>query len=120
MERKQNKYTGEQKEKIIKDMIKNNRTKREIIEKYGMAKNTLRNWEKIYEKDGTRGLYEERRGLATKETSERKGRPMEIGKKVENDLHAKIERLEMENEYLKKLTALVQKREKSQTKIDYQ
>jgi hypothetical protein len=62
-------------------MIKKNMTKRETIEKYGM--------EKIYEKDGIRGLYEERRGLATNETSERKGRPMEIGKKVENDLYAK-------------------------------
>jgi hypothetical protein len=35
---------------------------------------------------------------------------MEIGKNVNGDLNAQIKRLKMENEYLKKLNALVEKR----------
>ena len=40
------------------------------------------------------------------------GRPPKFDKKENEDLIAEVQRLRMENEYLKKLTALVQEREK--------
>ena len=39
-----------------------------------------------------------------------KGRPPKLYKKIEEDLIAENQRLRMENEYLKKLSALVRKR----------
>ena len=39
-----------------------------------------------------------------------KGRPPKLDKKIEEDLIAENQRLRMENEYLKKLSALVRKR----------
>ena len=100
-------------------MLENNKTYKETILKYEVAKNTLKSWGKIYLEDGVKGLYEERRGLATKETSERKGRLMEIGKKVNGDLNAEMQRLRMENEYLEKLNALVQERDELQIETDF-
>ena len=42
-----------------------------------------------------------------------KGRKPKFDKKENEDLIAELQRLRMENEYLKKLNALVQEREKS-------
>ena len=49
----------------------------------------------------------ERRGRACKARGTRKGRPPKLDKKVEEDLIAENQRLRMEIEYLKKLSALV-------------
>ncbi len=71
---------------------------------------TLKSWERIYLKEGAEGLMRERRGRACKASGTRKGRPPKLDKKVEEDLIAENQRLRMEIEYLKKLSALVQKR----------
>ena len=44
------------------------------------------------------------------------GRPPKLDKKVEEDLIAENQRLRMEIEYLKKLDALVRKREQNEVK----
>ena len=44
------------------------------------------------------------------------GRPPKLDKKVEEDLIAENQRLRMEIEYLKKLDALVRKREQNEAK----
>jgi hypothetical protein len=44
---------------------------------------------------------------------------MEICKKVTGDLNAEIKRLKMENEYLKKMNALVQKRDELEIMTDF-
>ena len=49
----------------------------------------------------------ERRGRACKASGTRKGGPPKLDKKVEEDLIAENQRLRMEIEYLKKLSALV-------------
>ena len=64
-------------------------------------KNTIIKWERIYLEEGAEGLMKERRGRGSK------GRPPKIEKKVEEDLIAENQRLRMEIEYLKKLSALV-------------
>ena len=67
----------------------------------------VQRWERIYLEEGAKGLMKERRGRACKASGTRKGRPPKLDKKVEEDLIAENQRLRMEIEYLKKLSALV-------------
>ena len=65
---------------------------------------TVIKWERIYYEEGPEALLEERRGRKKKNVNENE------------DLLAEVQRLRMENEYLKKLNALVLEREKSEQK----
>ena len=67
----------------------------------------LQRWERIYLEEGAEGLMKERRGRACKAGGSNKGRPPKLDRKVEEDLIAENQRLRMEIEYLKKLSALV-------------
>ncbi len=67
----------------------------------------IQRWERIYLEEGAEGLMKERRGRACSAGGTRKGRPPKLDKKVEEDLIAENQRLRMEIEYLKKLSALV-------------
>jgi len=58
-------------------------------------------WERIYLEEGPEGLYVERRGRASAASGTQKGRPPKLGKKVEEDLIAEVQRLRAENDYLK-------------------
>jgi transposase len=58
----------------------------------------------------------EKRGRACSSSGTRKGRPPKLDKKVEEDLIAENQRLRMEIDYLKKLNALVLKREQEEKK----
>lgn len=110
VKRKNRTYTGKFKQKVIEDMHNNQFGYRETGRKYDIDGNTIRAWERIYIEEGVEQLYIERRGKNAKG----KGRPMKLGKKIEEDIIAEVQRLRMENEYLKKLNALVCEREKSQ------
>ena len=68
---------------------------------------TIRRWERIYLEEGAEGLMKERRGRACSAGGRRRGKPPKLDKKVEEDLIAENQRLRMEIEYLKKLSALV-------------
>ncbi|MBE6930315.1 MAG: helix-turn-helix domain-containing protein [Ruminococcaceae bacterium] len=52
-------------------------------------------WERIYLTEGASGLYIKRRGRSSK------GRPQQFPQKVEEDLLAEVQRLRVENAYLK-------------------
>ena len=65
-------------------------------------------WERIYYEEGPQAIYQERRGRSKNMSS--KPRKKKLSKEVEEDLIAENQRLRMENEYLKKLNALVQER----------
>ena len=67
-------------------------------------------WERIYLEEGSEGLAIERRGRSST------GRPRKLSKEVEEDLLAEVQRLRAENEYLKKLQALVLEDERRQRK----
>ena len=73
----------------------------------GNYKNVVRRWERIFLEEGVEGLMKERRGRACKASGSNKGRPPKLDRKVEEDLIAENQRLRMEIEYLKKLSALV-------------
>lgn len=111
---KQKRYSAEFKIGVIMDMREHHLGYCETARKYelgdpnlGGVVHTLRRWERIYLEEGGEGLMKERRGRACKASGTRKGRPPKLDKKVEEDLIAENQRLRMEIEYLKKLSALV-------------
>ncbi len=70
----------------------------------------IQEWERIYLEEGPEGFAVERRGRGSK------GRPRKFPKEVEEDLLAEVQRLRAENEYLKKLQALVMEDERRRGK----
>lgn len=118
---KQRKYSPEFKASVIMDMREHRLSYCETVRKYelgstqsGAAIGLLQRWERIFLEEGAEGLMKERRGKSN--TSNRRGRPPKLDKKVEEDLIAENQRLRMEIEYLKKLDALVRKREQEEEK----
>ena len=110
------KYSPEFKLSVILDMREHRFSYCETVRKYnlgstrtGGAIQMLQRWERKYLEEGVKGLEKENRGRSTINTKKR-GRPPKLDKKVEEDLIAENQRLRMENEYLKKLNALVQER----------
>ena len=109
---KQKKYSAEFKIGVIIDMREHRLSYHETVRKYelgndkqGGARRMLQRWERLYLEEGAEGLVKERRGKSN--TSSRRGRPPKLDRKVEEDLIAENQRLRMEIEYLKKLSALV-------------
>lgn len=116
--KKRKSYSAEFKIRVIMDMRKNHLGYRETARKYGIAandsqgKDRLRLWERIYLEEGAEGLMTERRGR--KSTGRPPKKPLD--KSVEEDLIAENQRLRMEIEYLKKLSALVLAEEQEKNK----
>ncbi len=107
------KYSAEFKMGVIMDMREHHLSYGETVRKYMLggvsessAISVLHRWERIYLEEGAEGLMKERRGRACTDGA-RRGRPPKLDKKVEEDLIAENQRLRMEIEYLKKLSALV-------------
>ena len=105
-------YSPEFKINVIMDMRDNHMGYRETMRKYFpnlqvTSYEFVKKWERIYLEEGAEGLMKERRGRACSASGTRKGRPPKLDKKVEEDLIAENQRLRMEIEYLKKLSALV-------------
>jgi len=104
-------YTGDFKVTVV-EYIKNTGTSiRQTAAHFNIpSSTTVGKWERIYYEQGKEALYINQRGRP-------KGMENNSNKKknLENseDLLAEVQRLRMENEYLKKLNALVQEREKS-------
>jgi transposase-like protein len=120
MPRENRKYSPEFKIEVIETKLKENLSQMETARRFNLY--IKRNgyqyphgvrvaaWERIYLEEGKEGFYIERRGRSSK------GRKKKLNTKVEEDLIAKCQRLEMENEYLKKLSALVSARERKEKK----
>ena len=109
------KYSPEYKLSVIIDMRENHLGYRETVRKYWNTtteletSNHLRQvieWERKYLEEGYEGLMKDNRGRPSL-TGKKRGRPPKLDKKVEEDLIAENQRLKMEIEYLKKLSALV-------------
>lgn len=103
-------YTGEFKQTVVEDMRKNGLSQSEVSRKYLIGRKQVQDWERIYLEEGQEGLYIERRGRVSKLDCSKEKRA--LAKNVEEDLIAENQRLRMENEYLKKLNALIQAKEK--------
>ena len=113
--RENRRYSTEFKMCVIMDMREHHLSYRETVRKYwedakGKEPNYIhrvQRWERIFLEEGAEGLMKERRGRACKASGSNKGRPSKLDRKVEEDLIAENQRLRMEIEYLKKLSALV-------------
>ena len=97
-------YSAEFKISVILDMREHQLGYRETARKYCLtrkseaaASDMIQRWERIYLEEGAEGLMKER--------------PAKLNEQTKEDLIAENQRLRMEIEYLKKLSALVQKRE---------
>ena len=115
------KYSPEFKLSVILDMRENGLNYHEVVRKYNLGdvriggpRNNVKRWERIYLEEGAEGFMVERRGRGSKGRPRKKTLPTE----VENDLISenqrlkeRLEYLEMENEYLKKLDALIRAEE---------
>ncbi len=109
------KYTPEFKLEVIN--FNNVNGPAETLRAYGLPTDSIiYKWQKIYLEEGMEGLSVERRGKATKADNVMKGRPANFNAKKDEDLIAENRRLKMENDYLKKLAALIQEEEKRQKK----
>ena len=106
-------YSPEFKIHVIMDMREHHMNYSEVVRKYwdinqGQEHNyhkQVQRWERIFLEEGAEGLMKERRGKSN--TRGKSGRPPKLDRKVEEDLIAENQRLRMEIEYLKKLSALV-------------
>ena len=111
----QQKYSAEFKIGVIIDMREHRLCYNETVRKYwnvtkGQEANYRKQvqlWERIYLEEGAEGLMKERRGRGITTEGKKRGRPPKLDKQVEEDLIAENQRLRMEIEYLKKLSALV-------------
>ena len=121
--RKNRRYSSEFKICVIMGMREQRLSYHETVRRYWNTEthseecnyiNVIKRWERIFLEEGAEGLMKERRGKSN--TSNRRGRPPKLDKKVEEDLIAENQRLRMEIEYLKKLDALVRKREQEEEK----
>ena len=116
-------YSPEFKLSVIMDMRENCLSYSETMRKYfpnliDRAFGFLQQWERIYLEEGPAGFSIERRGRASKMSGVKKGRPRKIKTEIQDDLIAenqrlkeRLEYLEAENEYLKKLDALIREKE---------
>ena len=104
-------YTGEFKQMVVETMMRDKISYCEAARQFDINDHKrVASWERIYLMEGPEGLYIERRGRGSK------GRPQQFPKEVEEDLLKEVQRLRAENEYLKKLQALVMERERHQKK----
>ena len=115
-------YDAEFKYHVILDMRTYNLSYRETVRRYlphikqarsGIS--IIQRWERKYLEGGMEALSEETRGRKTLSGKQR-GRKPKLDKQVNEDLIAENQRLRMENEYLKKLNALVQERIERESK----
>lgn len=100
-------YDGKFKIMVVEYMHKNQLSTDEVSAKFCIrGTSTVYKWNQIYSKEGPAGLLKKKpTGRIQKIMSKNKKNA-----KTEKELIAENEKLRMENEYLKKLQALVQKR----------
>ena len=108
-------YDGEFKKNVVEYMHNNHLSLMETCVKFNIGNhNVISKWERIYYEEGPQALYKERRGKNKNMSS--KPRKKKLSEDNEKDLIAEVQQLRMENEYLKKLNALVQERIKRENK----
>lgn len=107
-------YSGEFKVHVVEYMHQTSTSIRQAAAIFGIqSPSIVSKWERIYYEEGKEALFEERRGRK-KSMSRKKNTSAKKDVNENSDLLKEVQYLRMENEYLKKLIALVQEREKSE------
>ena len=111
-------YTGEFKVSVVEYMHNTGASIRKTAAHFNIPSfRTVSQWERIYFEQGKDALFEEQRGRTSKMGTKRPRKPktnIETNIETNEDLLSEVQRLRMENEYLKKLNALIQKRGRSE------
>lgn len=112
IKQKKSSYSGEFKQNVVDYMHRYHLSATKTAIHFRIMTSVVLKWERIYYEEGPQALYEKRRGKKKNMSSKQKK------KKIykEEDLIDEVQRLRMENEYLKKLNALVQERIKQENK----
>ena len=105
-------YDGEFKRYVVEYMHNNHISATETAIYFRLQTSVVLKWERIYYEEGPQALFEERRGISIKMGSKKNKKNVNENE----DLLEEVQRLRMENEYLKKLNALVQERIKRENK----
>lgn len=105
-------YDGQFKVMVVEYMHANHLSSYSTAAKFGIkSRGNVSKWERIYYEEGPEGLLITKpRGRPPKSMSKNKNTKKEPSEQTKEDLIAEVQRLRMENEYLKKLRALVQER----------
>ncbi len=113
LERNKITYDGIFKLNVVEYMHKNNLSARETAIYFNLGcHSVVGRWEKIYYEEGPQGLFVDHRGRKSKMSKNTK----KLSKENEETLIEEVQRLRMENAYLKKLQALVQQRNNQQNR----
>lgn len=108
-------YSGEFKVHVVEYMHQHSLSIRQAAAMFGVQSHpTISKWERIYYEEGKEALFEERRGRRSGMPKHKKEQSKRENVNENEDLLKEVQYLRMENEYLKKLIALVQEREKSE------
>lgn len=102
-------YSGEFKQNVVEYMHSNHLSATETAVHFRVQTPIVLKWERIYYEEGPQALYKEQRGRKRNMSSKPRKK---LSKENEEDLIEEVQRLRMENAYLKKLQALIQKRTK--------
>ena len=123
MQNTHKKYSPEFKIKVVETKINESLSSYETAKKFNITINVkgkeypshkrVLDWERVYLEKGKEAFYIETRGKSSNKT----GRKPKLDPSIEKDLISKCQRLEMENDYLKKLKALVSAREQKEKKL---
>ena len=106
-------YDGIYKQNVVEYMHANHLSATETANHFRLAgADLVLKWERIYYEEGPQALFKERRGRPKKMGSKKNKKNVNENE----DLLKEVQRLRMENEYLKKLNALVQERIKRENK----
>ncbi len=107
-------YNGDFKVMVVEYMHSNRLSYVSTATYFGIKSDShVAKWERIYYEEGPEGLLKRKpRGRPRKcmKENESVSQKKELSEETKEDLIAEVQRLRMENEYLKKLRALVQER----------
>lgn len=112
----QKRYTGDLKLSVVKYMEGTGSSAGQTAVQFNVSEGSVRKWEKIYREKGIAALYENQTNRVNDMPKIDSEEPKAQRKKIK-ELMKELQELRMENDYLKKLNALVQKRERSKKKI---
>lgn len=108
-------YNGEFKQHVVEFIIKNQLSIYSAAVKFNLTDSMVRRWKIVYLEEGKEALYKDKRGRKI-QNGKLRGKHPKLDIKVKEDLIVENKRLKMENDYLKKLSALIQKLDQSQKK----
>ena len=113
------KYSGEFRIYVVEYMHQNSISTRKAAATFGIqSAPTISKWERIYYEEGKAALMKERRGRRKDMSKPKKTQVPNNDVNENEDLLKEVQYLRMENEYLKKLIALVQERERSEQETE--